>query len=92
MGANQPGETYYYSPLIVPIFEIAEPNLSNENDHLHAYVYYEQEAKKGGNNDCSLIWLYLKSCGLLNANDPIGELKWTFDNCPGQNKCNYLRT
>ena len=86
MGADQPGETYYCSPLIVPIFGIAEPNLSNENDHLHAYVYYEQEAKKGGNNVCSLIWLYLKSRRLLNANDPTGELNWTFNNCPGQNK------
>jgi hypothetical protein len=84
--AGQPGETYYYSPLIVPISGIAERNLSDENDHLHAYVYYEQEAKKGDNNVCSLIWLYLKSRGLLDANNPIGELNWTFDNCPGQNK------
>jgi hypothetical protein len=86
VGADQPGETYYYSPLIVPIFGIAEPNLSDENDHLHAYVYYEQEAKKGGNNFCSLIWLYLKSRGLLDVKDPIGELNWTFNNCPRQNK------
>jgi hypothetical protein len=86
MGADQPGETYYSSPLIVPIFGIAESNLSNENDHLHAYLYYKQEAKKGGNNVCSLIWLYLKSRGSLNVNDSIGELNWTFDNCPGQNK------
>jgi hypothetical protein len=86
MGSDQPGETYYYSALIVPIFGIAEPSIGPENDHLHAFVYYEHEAKKGGNNVCSLLWMYLDIRGLLNADDPIGELNWTFDNCPGQNK------
>ncbi len=64
MGSDQPGETYYYSSLIVPIFGIAQPSLGPENDHLHAYVYYEHEAKKGGNNVCSLLWKYLESRGL----------------------------
>ena len=28
---------------------------------------------------------YLQSLGLLDVNDPIGELNLTFDNCPGKN-------
>jgi hypothetical protein len=86
MGPGQPGETYYYTSLIIPNFGIAECSLSPDNGHLHAYVYYEHEAKKGGNNICLLLWKYLDSRGLLDANDLIGELNWTFDNCPHQNK------
>ena len=32
------------------------------------------------------MWKYLNSRGLLDVNDLIGELNWTFDKCPGQNK------
>jgi hypothetical protein len=86
MGASQPGETYYYSSLLVPIFGIVEPSLGPDIDHLHAYGYYEHEVKKGGNSVHSLLWKYLDSCKLLDANDPIGELNWTFNDCPRQNK------
>jgi hypothetical protein len=77
-GADQPGETYYLSPLIVPIFRIACPSANEANDHLHAYVYYEHEAKKGGNNVCSLMWKYLKDRGLLNKDDVGAVLECSF--------------
>ena len=50
------------------------------------YVYYNHEAKKEGNNVCLLMWKYLQSCGILDVENPIGELNWRFENCPGQNK------
>jgi hypothetical protein len=50
-GNEQPGETYYYSPLSIFVFGIT--NYANEM--LNAYVYDEGEAKKGGNNVCSLL-------------------------------------
>jgi hypothetical protein len=67
MGSNQPGETYYYSSLAIPIFGIAEPYLGPDNDQLHASIYYKHEAKKGGNNVCSLLWKYLVSQGTLEG-------------------------
>ena len=79
MGSDQPIETYYFPPLIVPIFGIAETAVGMKM-HTHAYVYYEHEAKKGGNNICSLMCKYLQSRGLLVMSDPIAELNWTFYN------------
>ena len=51
-GNEQPGETYYYSPLTVNIFGITDM----ATEILHAYVYDEGEAAKGGNNVTSLLY------------------------------------
>ena len=52
-GNEQPGVIYYYSPLGIYVFGMA--NYATE--HLHAYVYDEGEGAKGGNNVCSLIYV-----------------------------------
>ena len=45
--AEQPGATYYYSPLNVYPFGVVDG--STDPTELTAHVYYEGEAKKGGN-------------------------------------------
>ena len=50
-GNEQPGETYYYSPLGVYVFGIV--NYADEK--MNAYAYHEGEGAKGGNNVCSLV-------------------------------------
>jgi hypothetical protein len=83
-GNQQPGETYYYSPLTVNIFGIVDTD--NEKETMVAYCYEEYEGGKGGNNVASLLMLHLHDKNLLNSNDPIGVLNIVMDNCSGQNK------
>jgi hypothetical protein len=49
-GGEQPGETFYYSPLNIFQFGVVDPS---DNDRLHAFVYDEGDGKKGGNNVAS---------------------------------------
>jgi hypothetical protein len=83
--SQQPGDTYYLSPLTVNCFGAVD--CSNEKDHLYAYVYHEGEGKCGGNNVASLVLETLRKTGLLNLNNPPSKkLTFVFDNCSGQNK------
>ena len=90
-GSEQPGETHYYSPLNVYCFGMVDTSI----DHLHAMLYVEGEAKKGGDNVASMICSRLKADGLLLSDDnedlpltwrPLKQLNLWFDNCGGQNK------
>ena len=85
-GSEQPGETYYYSPLNVFIFGICD----HATEILSAYVYQEGEGKKGGNNVTSLLYKKIEDEGMIGfaENDGPGyELCLVFDNCgAGQNK------
>jgi hypothetical protein len=94
-GLEQPGETYYMSPLNVYTFGVVD--CSTVPAHLAAYIYLEGEAqKKGGNGVVSLLWGELDRKRLLpphpmlkNGCDdwtPVKELNLFFDNCGGQNK------
>ena len=47
LGAQQPGETYYFSALIVNLFGII--NMGGKRTHLMTYTYHEGEGSKGGN-------------------------------------------
>ena len=83
-GSEQPGETYYFSPLNVNCFGVVDVTLNN---HLHAFVYDEGTGKKGGNNVASLLMKLFESKGLLNHPDgPCEEIVVIMDNCSGQNK------
>jgi hypothetical protein len=64
LGEHQPGETYYFSPLTVNCFGIA--NVGLPKAHLTLFIYHEGEGKKGGNNVASLIYKYLDTNGLIN--------------------------
>lgn len=81
--AEQPGATYYYSPLNVYPFGIVDG--SKDPTELTAHVYYEGEAKKGGNSVASMLWKQLKLKGMLNGKCA-KEINFVFDNCAGQNK------
>jgi hypothetical protein len=39
-GSNQPGDTYYYTPLIIFIFGVVDVS-HLDGDHLYAHVYKE---------------------------------------------------
>lgn len=84
-GAEQPGATYYFSPL--GVYEFGIVDASGERDHLHAYVYPEGTGNKGGNNVASMLMAELRRQGLLDKSEgPSGELNLVMDNCRGQNK------
>jgi len=92
LGADQVGDAYYFSPVNVSAFGISDQTRGTNKDTLDAFVYMEHEGQKGGNNVVSLIHKFLKMKGLLNKDDPIGELNFTFDNCAGQNKNYHVLT
>ena len=81
-GDEQPGETYYFSPLSVFCFGTID--CSTLPEKMHALVYKEGEGKKGGNNVSSLILFLLKEKGILKKGG--NELSIVMDNCTGQNK------
>ena len=84
-GGEQPGDTYYFSPLSISCFGL----VNHSTEILTAYVYPEGVGKKGGNNVASLIFKYLKDNGILNLAETKGtgkRLSLIFDNCAGQNK------
>ena len=87
-GDEQPGETYYYSPLAVYIFGIAD--VSFQPTRMTAFAFHEGEGGKGGNYVASMIMEFLKSQDLLR-NDCCGaSLTVIMDNCPGQNKNHHV--
>eukprot|EP00536_Pseudo-nitzschia_multiseries_P000819 jgi/Psemu1/1854/gm1.1854_g len=89
LGATQPGETYYMSPLTVPILGLVD--CSFEGGSLDAFVYHEGIGGKGGDNVASIIIMLLKHKGWLKEDDIGGELTVLMDNwCGGQNKNNHM--
>lgn len=88
-GSEQPGETYYFSPLTYNCFGMVDPTRTDEEnkriDHLIAHLYHEGEGTKGGNNVASLIMKTLKHMDLLKT-EAGKELCIVMDNCSGQNK------
>jgi hypothetical protein len=91
---EQPGVTYYYSPLSVYNLGIVNhAHLCDDGrvtEHLHAHVYHEGVGKKGANNVASLIVKTLQQLNLLREDSAGGELNIIFDNCSGQNKNNTV--
>ena len=86
-GSEQPGDTYYFSPLGVYIFGICSK--AKLRDNLFVYYYYEGDAKKGGNNVSSLLWRKIQQEKIPENFDNLGPLKeyvLVMDNCGGQNK------
>ncbi len=88
LGANQPGEVYYFSPLYVYGFGVAD--MSTTPTKLRCFLYKEGEAKKGGDNVASLIMKYLRDAGVLRDGETAKSLTFAFDNCAGQNKNNMV--
>lgn len=81
--SEQPGATYYYSPLNVYPFGIVD--CSQNPTELTAHMFVEGQQKKGGNTVVSCIWKELERKG-LRSGKTAKELNLVFDNCAGQNK------
>jgi hypothetical protein len=89
MGKHQPGETYYFSPLTVNCFGLA--NVGIDKALLTAYIYHKREGKKGGNNMASLVHRYLDESRWINRGQLTRkELNLVMDNCGRQNKNKYV--
>jgi hypothetical protein len=91
------------SPLIIGCFGLVDPTgmssttVDNNADSIewrhmfHAYVYAEGVAGCRGNNVSSLLIKNLHDAGFLDLiKGPGSHLIAAFDNCPGQNKNNYV--
>ena len=83
-GSEQPGDTYYFSPLFVYVFGVAD--VSGEKSKLLAYGYSEDQGGKGGNNVASLLIKAIEDLGWLIRDRCGGRLSIVMDNCGGQNK------
>ena len=84
-GGEQPGLTYYYSPVNVNVFGCVD----YATEHMEAFLYHKGEGKKGGNNVVSLIHQSLKNKGVFEdpkENGPVEYCTLVFDNYGGQNK------
>ena len=82
LGADQPGDTYYFSPLSIFCFGVCNAI----NNELTAYIYNESEGAKGGNNVASLVIDYVKHNFVHDDKVPMKELNIIMENCTGQNK------
>lgn len=90
-GQEQPGETYYFSPLSINLFGITDA--CGEEETLHSYCYHEGQGKKGGNNVTSMLHHYLHKhlrIPVIRYDESAGawggHLVLVCDNCGGQNK------
>ena len=100
MNSEQPGETYYMSPVNAYIFGVAD--VANKPTTLTAHTFIEGDGVKGGNTVASLLWKELDALGLIPARDPVSkkllnkdheaakEINIVMDNCIGQNKNNMV--
>eukprot|EP00536_Pseudo-nitzschia_multiseries_P006898 jgi/Psemu1/16408/gm1.16408_g len=88
LGATQPGDTYYMTPLTIAILGIVDCSL--EGGSLDAFAYHEGNGGKGGDNVASMIVMLLKHKGWMKENEVGGELTVLMDNCGGQNKNNHV--
>ena len=92
--SEQPGMTYYFSPLTVNNLGIVDHAHVNEDGsvvmHMHAHVYHEGVGKKGANNVASLLTKTLKDNNIIRENESGFKLTVVFDNCTGQNKNNTV--
>ena len=88
LGASQPGDTYYFSPLKINVFGIVDCSIFGGS--LGAHVYDEGQGKKGGNNVASLLIKEIREKNLLRDDEPGKEITIIMDNCSGQNKNNMV--
>jgi hypothetical protein len=87
-GDEQPGDTYYYSPLFVYVFGVVD--VSSTPDVLFAYGYREDDGAKGGNNVASLLLKSLRDFNFIMDNRTGSRLSIIMDNCSGQNKNRHV--
>lgn len=95
LAAEQPGKTYYLSPLVAFCFGVVDLR----EERLQAFTYKESDGAKGANNVASLIYKHLVDSKKINpfaswneSQTPEKRNKLTIfmDNCSGQNKNNTV--
>jgi hypothetical protein len=87
-GGEQPGDTYYFSPLAVYCFGVVDASRSPEV--LHCFGYTEDQGSKGGNNVASLLLRALHQLEILEDGKCAKHLSFIMDNCSGQNKNGHV--
>jgi len=79
---EQPGITYYYSPLSIYNLGIVDHAHVYDDgwvtEHMHCHVYHEGVGKKGANNVASLIMKTLRGLNLLHGDLVGGEINICF--------------
>jgi hypothetical protein len=65
-GSTQPGETYFYTPLILCLFGVVD---TSNNDHLIGHLFLEGDGKKGGNSVASLLIKTLRYLMIIQEDD-----------------------
>jgi hypothetical protein len=71
-GGNQPGDTYYYTPL--HIYNVCLVDVSTPgSNQLFAHIYKDGNGKKGGNNVALLVMKTIDKLGLLDQEKGIGN-------------------
>jgi len=85
--AEQPGDTFYLSPLTVLLFGVVDNAVSaaDRKDRMNAYIWREDQGDRGANNIASCLLMDLKRRGWFNSPN-FSELTYIADNCGGQNK------
>jgi hypothetical protein len=83
--AEQPGDTYYFSPLTVLLFGVVDNATEDRKDRMNAFIWREFDGARGANNIASCLLKDLKLRGCFRAPN-FGELTYIADNCGGQNK------
>ena len=85
---QQPGVTYYYSPLSIYNLGMVDQAHNNGDgefkDQMFCHVYHKGVGMKGANNVCSIILKTLRLMDIMKQDDMGGELNVIFDNCSGQ--------
>ena len=82
---EQPGDTFYLSPLTVLLFGVVDNATESKKDHMKAYIWQEFEGERGANNIASCLMKDLQLRGLFSQPNH-GRLTYIADNCGGQNK------
>ena len=91
---EQPGDTYYLSPITVCLFgSVDNSRAYNRNadrcigeDHMNAYIWHEQDGKRGMNNIASCLYKDYQRRGYFEGGKHEDSLTVIADNCAGQNK------
>ena len=83
--AEQPGDTYYFSPLTILLFGVVDNATEDGKDRMNAYIWREFDGARGANNIASCLLKDLKLRGCFDRPN-FSELTYVADNCGGQNK------
>lgn len=86
---EQPGDTYYFSPISVNLFGVVDCATCDHHDRMNTYIWPEYEGDRGANNICSCLLKDFKIRGFLDQQN-FAELTIIADNCGGQNKNKHV--